>query len=700
MAAQADRIRHISAHAPWRQFSAVIATNETVDVLRHGWQDAASTLAADVPEVAELLQARLEMAVATERLDERHLLDTIQEVESVTSRAGSPSGQALARRLRRTVYEYLLALDAARPLETAKAPVDQPATAEGGPMVGAEEVAALGHASRSRTGGATDVEETGGQETEGEGHTFEHRHELERGSAIGSTPDAADEAVVDPEETPGADAPASRRRFALRRRQRRGAEAPAGDAVREPSMVGPATSATDPLETDAAEPNWQFTPAGEPAVFDSGLDIDRAGDDDTAAGDVHAPVEAAISEPPVEPERQDEVEAETTRAESTDEAGDATPTFVAPRAGFHIVEGVPAHRADQEEEARIEMPAFTADEQTAGEAQGIGVEAAASDPQVASTDNQPEVAPAEAVAAEATATDAGVAAAVAAEPANDAEPAGAREPAAAELAPVAAGTAIEPGDAGSDFLAWRPPVAAPAAAEQVTASPERAATSANQPVQTDSMTLQPAPLHVAAAAQPTVAPAETAPVQPPDDEDDGESRGWGVRRHGEARTSHRGAHAVAVPPVEDDPFENNTRLSDMRRRIEERLRRKRCDEAAALLQQIAQETGGRAVAELAMNVGDRCRALGKSNAALNCYLAAARSDPVYELPLSRLADICIDNQDTELAVSYLERIARIYRFRGEDRAALRTYRRIATIAPYREDVLTLLMNAQRTGQLE
>ena len=152
--------------------------------------------------------------------------------------------------------------------------------------------------------------------------------------------------------------------------------------------------------------------------------------------------------------------------------------------------------------------------------------------------------------------------------------------------------------------------------------------------------------------------------------------------------------------VEDDPFENNGRLADIRRRIEDRLRRKRCDEAAALLQEIAQETGGRAVAELAMNAGDRCRALGKSNAALNCYLAAARSDPVYELPLSRLADICIDNQDTELAVSYLERIARLYRFRGDDKAALRVYRRIATIAPYREDVLSLLMNAQRTGQLE
>jgi hypothetical protein len=138
----------------------VIATNEAVDVLRHGWQDAASTLAADVPEVAELLQARLEMAVATERLDERHLLDTIQEVESVTARAGSPSGQALARRLRRTVYEYLLALDAARPLETAQANVDQPASAADSPMVGAEEVAALGHAATSREDEAHHTEGT------------------------------------------------------------------------------------------------------------------------------------------------------------------------------------------------------------------------------------------------------------------------------------------------------------------------------------------------------------------------------------------------------------------------------------------------------------------------------------------------------------------------------------------------------------
>jgi tetratricopeptide (TPR) repeat protein len=117
------------------------------------------------------------------------------------------------------------------------------------------------------------------------------------------------------------------------------------------------------------------------------------------------------------------------------------------------------------------------------------------------------------------------------------------------------------------------------------------------------------------------------------------------------------------------------------------------------VQELAQENGGRTVAELAMNAGDRCRTLGKPNAALNCYLAASRADPVYEPPLSRLADICIDDQETELAVSYLERIARLHRMRGDDRAALHVYRRIATVAPYREDILALLMTAQSTGRL-
>ncbi len=104
--------------------------------------------------------------------------------------------------------------------------------------------------------------------------------------------------------------------------------------------------------------------------------------------------------------------------------------------------------------------------------------------------------------------------------------------------------------------------------------------------------------------------------------------------------------------------------------------------------------------ELALDAGDRCRTLGKRNAALNCYLAASRADPVYEAPLARLADICIDDQDIDLAVSYLERIARLTRLRGDQRGALRIYRKIATIAPYRDDVLEMLMRAQTTGRID
>ncbi len=141
-------------------------------------------------------------------------------------------------------------------------------------------------------------------------------------------------------------------------------------------------------------------------------------------------------------------------------------------------------------------------------------------------------------------------------------------------------------------------------------------------------------------------------------------------------------------------------ITPLRASVEERLRKKRCDDAAALLQQAAQELGGEAVAELALDAGDRCRTLGKRNAALNCYLAASRADPVYEAPLARLADICIDDQDIDLAVSYLERIARLTRLRGDQRGSMRIYRRIASIAPYRDDVLEMLMRAQTGGHID
>jgi hypothetical protein len=182
-----------------------------------------------------------------------------------------------------------------------------------------------------------------------------------------------------------------------------------------------------------------------------------------------------------------------------------------------------------------------------------------------------------------------------------------------------------------------------------------------------------------------------APAAPPA-EPGGGARPGGLQLH---LSGHQDPSESWRPAPEPEPD-----LTELRASVEERLRRKKCDDAAALLQQAAQELGGQAVAELALDAGDRCRALGKRNAALNCYLAASRADPVYEAPLARLADICIDDQDIDLAVSYLERIARLTRIRGDQRGALRIYWKIATIAPYRDDVLEMLMRAQSTGRID
>lgn len=459
----------------------MIVTSEVIDVLRDGWQDA-GLLAADVPEVGELLAARLEVAIVAHRLDEGHLLAIIDEVESIAVRAGSASGQALGRRLRRTVYEYLLALDAVRPADRTAAPDDAPALAD-----------------------------------------------------IGVVP--VDEVVA-------------------------------------------------------------------------------------------VPADAGQADPPA-------------------------PLFLALQAGFHIVDGdhLEAPPVDGEP---LEMPVFESDS-----------------------------------------------------PGRAALP---------EVDPEPASTPGQGADGDLQFVSWQPApmgagpigdvseadVAVLEAALRLPDAPEPAA-AADPPgptVESASFFELDAPAPAAAETSTADGPAEPAsPEETPEQtEDDGVRQAWRVRSHGQAGRQ-RGVGRSASARPEADPFENNPALADTRRRIEERLRRKRCDEAAALLQALAHDPGGRSVADLAMNAGDRCRVLGKSNAALNCYLAASRSDPVYELPLSRLADVCIDTKDTDLAVTYLERIARLQRFRGEDADALRVYRRIAALAPDREDVLALLMNAQRSGRL-
>jgi hypothetical protein len=173
-------------------------------------------------------------------------------------------------------------------------------------------------------------------------------------------------------------------------------------------------------------------------------------------------------------------------------------------------------------------------------------------------------------------------------------------------------------------------------------------------------------------------------------------RGWRLRDD----ETEQGQDTNPTAITDDSRFETDPEVVEARLEINDRLRRRRCDEAAALLQRLANDVGGRALADLALDAGDRCRALGKGNAALSCYLAASRADPVHETPLLRLADICIDDHDIDLAVSYLERVTRLRRLRNDDKGALKLYRKIVTIAPYRDDILAMLMRAQANGRFD
>jgi tetratricopeptide (TPR) repeat protein len=210
----------------------------------------------------------------------------------------------------------------------------------------------------------------------------------------------------------------------------------------------------------------------------------------------------------------------------------------------------------------------------------------------------------------------------------------------------------------------------------------------------DEVAVAPTPEFTAAEPEPE---PEIAPAQPAREAASGAAaRGWRLRDD-DADQAH---DLNADTDTEDSRFETDPEVVEARLEINDRLRRRRCDEAAALLQRLANDVGGRALAELALDAGDRCRALGKGNAALSCYLAASRADPVHETPLLRLADICIDDHDIDLAVSYLERVTRLRRLRNDDKGALKLYRKIVTIAPYRDDILAMLMRAQANGRFD
>jgi hypothetical protein len=222
--------------------------------------------------------------------------------------------------------------------------------------------------------------------------------------------------------------------------------------------------------------------------------------------------------------------------------------------------------------------------------------------------------------------------------------------------------------------------------EPVTEAPEDPALDAFESLD------QPSPAFTTSEAQPDDTPAHAGPDAPSGPA----TKGWRLRDD----DADQAYDLDSASSPGDERFETDPEVVEARLEINDRLRRKRCDEAAALLQRLANDVGGRALAELALDAGDRCRALGKGNAALSCYLAASRADPVHETPLLRLADICIDDHDIDLAVSYLERVTRLRRLRNDDKGALKLYRKIVTIAPYRDDILAMLMRAQANGRFE
>jgi hypothetical protein len=233
---------------------------------------------------------------------------------------------------------------------------------------------------------------------------------------------------------------------------------------------------------------------------------------------------------------------------------------------------------------------------------------------------------------------------------------------------------------------------APSAPAEVEAEPEAMA-----PLETvDAVAVAPAPEFTSPEPELEPEPEPHVAAQPARDAASGAAaRGWRLR------DDDADPHDLSSDTdSEDSRFETDPEVVEARLEINDRLRRRRCDEAAALLQRLANDVGGRALAELALDAGDRCRALGKGNAALSCYLAASRADPVHETPLLRLADICIDDHDIDLAVSYLERVTRLRRLRNDDKGALKLYRKIVTIAPYRDDILAMLMRAQANGRFD
>jgi len=552
-------------------------TPDSLNMIRRGWQDGATTVAPRVPGLADLLDHRLEEAIRLGTLDERSLLAIVDQATKLAADSGSADiVPSLTKRLRRGVYEYLLSLDAVPPADRATAPVTPLSPAPQAPAAPAARPAPAGQPAPEWNGMWTAPGQPGPRAA---------RREPSGGMLIGADEAAALGRLQLPEFSP---IPLEPRAAAARPAPPAPAPAPPAAAPQNhPERPSPAPPNLPHFRFHIGDPD--DVPA-DAAPVDPGNGNGQVAHDSVATGDAQtaAPRRASFADPSTWPKP-------------------VTPTQR------------PGHAAD----AALDLPP---------------------------------------------------------EPTASPSPHPGSAPAGEARLSLSWPSPLDPHRDGPSQRPGWPPV------------PERE--HGQEMAEAEAVTRLPD-----TEFEPETSQAQADAATPP-------PGGWAVRQpetvqiHLQPLTGgpfDADEDALAPFTVEEVPESD---LRQLRASIELKLRKKKCDDAAAMLQQAAHELGGQAVAEMALDIGDRCRALGRGNAALNCYLAASRADPIFEPPLARLADICIGDHDIDLAVSYLERIARLTRLRGDNRGALRVYRKIATIAPYRDDVLEMLMRAQMTGRLE
>lgn len=608
-----------------------------IDLLHRGWEDAVSEITAHLPEVRATMETEYAALLHESRIDEQALLAAVREVAAVAAKAaGADKARLLSRSMHRSVYEYLLSLDALTPEETAGETLDGGVAPDPSRLIGMEEVAEI------------------------EGRQAAIRAEEEAAAAAIA---AAAELAAEREAAEKAEA----ERAAAEEREaaeRAAAEhAAAEQAAAERAAAHRAAAVRAAAERAAAERAAADRAAQERALAEA--EAQRIAAEERAAVQT-APNASLEDVPGVDPVDAGDAEQEP--------AGEVSGGFYRPR--FKLfrrgsTDGGEADAGAGENGADSRSPSWW----RGPEAPPVRLEpevepeTAPDEPMTPAAQTEPAAHPAAATHAEAAAP---AEAATHAEAAETTEPAASPAPAEprATVARPDSGFAVQPRDGFhlTEFADFVRPTAQ-AAPQPAIDAPEEPATAADG----NSDGAKARGWHIRSSRRPNSGEAEEPEADEALDEDE-----WEERRL-----------------IDSDP-----KVVQAHGDVNDLLRRRKCDEAASLLQKLSADGGSRWVAELALDAGDRCRALGKGNAALSCYIAASRADPSLEGPLMRLADVCLDDRDIDLAVTYLERVAKLHRQRGDNRGALRLYRKIATIAPYRDDILATLMRANTTGQFE